>query len=315
MDVSIILLFFVVAAFFLNELYKHTNSFRNQFIDISKYRKSNVVNNDTEILNLGSNHPKFGLDYSETDVSGVNCAVGPQTLEYDFAILRKITSTIDYNGCVVIPICLLKMFLYRQVYRTVHYKYYTILSPSDIVGYSYTEKIINLWFPLFFHPRNIIRFIKDVKKDNRLDLDHNPLTTEEELNKDADMWINSWNKEFDIQLPTPELSQANKNDIRDNIRILRGMLEYCKSHGMKPVLVILPVTEYLSTRFPDDFVNNHILSYLKEANTVGAPIMNYLRDKRFTSPDLYINSFFMNKKGRKKFTKVFVEELKAKNIL
>ena len=44
-------------------------------------------------------------------------------------------------------------------------------------------------------------------------------------------------------------------------------------------------------------------------------VMNYLSDERFTDPALYINSFFFNSKGRKAFTKQFVEDLKAQSIL
>ncbi|MER8322379.1 hypothetical protein ABS243_19575, partial [Acinetobacter baumannii] len=63
---------------------------------------------DLQVVNLGSNHPKFGFDYSESGVKGLNCAVGPQTFEYDFAILRKIIPYLAPGAFVIIPVCLLK---------------------------------------------------------------------------------------------------------------------------------------------------------------------------------------------------------------
>lgn len=315
MIILIIILFLIVCAFLLNALYKRTNAYRNQFVDVRKFSEKGGVGNNLEIINLGSNHPKFGFDYTGLDVKGENWAVGPQTLEYDFSILRNNISHLASGAVVVIPICLLKMLLFRQEGRTVHTKYYSFLPPEDIVGYSKFEKFHRYDFPLLFHPRNMCSLIRDIKKDERLLLDENPLKTEEALNKDADHWIDIWNKEFDIKLPSPTLSADNKSDIQKNIQILKEMIEYCLSKGLKPVIAILPVTENLYSRFTPEFIERHILAYIAEANEVKVPIKNYLTDERFTDPSLYINSFFFNTNGRKMFTKQFIEDLRAQSIL
>lgn len=315
MIILIIILFLIVCAFFLNALYKRTNAYQNQFVDVRKFSEKGGVGNNLEIINLGSNHPKFGFDYTGLDVKGENWAVGPQTLEYDFSILRNNISHLASGAVVVIPICLLKMLLFRQEGRTVHTKYYSFLPPEDIVGYSKFEKFHRYDFPLFFHPRNMCSLIRDIKKDERLLLDENPLKTEEALNKDADHWIDIWNKEFDIKLPSPTLSADNKSDIQKNIQILKEMIEYCLSKGLKPVIAILPVTENLYSRFTPEFIERHILAYIAEANEVKVPVKNYLTDERFTDTSLYINSFFFNKIGRKKFTKQFIEDLRNQYIL
>lgn len=303
----------IVALFVANAIYKRTNHFNNQFVDVRKYWDMTTFPNNLQVVNLGSNHPKFGFDYSETGIRAVNCAVGPQTLEYDFAILRKITPYLTKDAFVIIPICLLKLFLYRQKSRSTHAKYYTFLTKDDIVGYSKMEQIKLLKFPLIFNPRLLRYVLCDVKKDTRLELTENPMKDAASLNKDADRWIDCWNREFDITLPTPILSGENKNDIQQNIRILREMLEYCKMHNFKPIITILPVTDYLSSRFTDEFVQEHILRYINAANSVKAPVLNYLNDERFTASELYINSFFMNKKGRKMFTKEIINRILDRN--
>lgn len=311
----ILILSIIACAFLLNALYKRTNAYQNQFVDVRKFSAKGGVGNNLEIVNLGSNHPKFGFDYTGLDVKGENWAVGPQTLEYDFSILRNNISHLASGAVVVIPICLLKMLLFRQEGRTVHTKYYSFLPPEDIVGYSKFEKFNRYDFPLFFHPRSIRSLIRDIKNDERLLLDENPLKTEEALNKDADHWIDCWNKEFDIKLPIPTLSAENKSDIQKNIQILKEMIEFCLSKGLRPVIAILPVTNYLYSRFTPEFIENHILAYIAEANEVKVPVKNYLTDERFTDPSLYINSFFFNTKGRKKFTKQFIEDLRVQSIL
>lgn len=299
----------IVILYIANAIYKRTNHFNNQFVDVRKYWDMTTFPNNLQVVNLGSNHPKFGFDYSETGINAVNCAVGPQTLEYDFAILRKITPYLTKDAFVIIPICLLKLFLYRQKSRSTHAKYYTFLAKDDIVGYSKMEQIKLLKFPLIFNPRLLRCVLRDVKKDTRLELTENPMKDAATLNKDADCWIDCWNREFDITLPTPNLSEENKSDIQQNIRILREMLEYCKMHNFKPIITILPVTDYLSSRFTDNFIKEHILRYINAANTIKVPVLNYLKDERFTASELYINSFFMNKKGRKLFTRRVLSDL------
>lgn len=315
MTVLIIVLLIIALAFGANVLYKRTNSYRNQFIDVRKFSVQGGVGDNLEIVNLGSNHPKFGFDYTGIGVRGENWAIGPETFEYDFAVLRKNASHLASGAVVVLPVCLLNFFLYRQKNRGTHVKYYSFLKSEDIVGYSRFEKFSRYRFPLFFHPRSVLALIRDVKKDNRLLLEENPLKTEEELNKDADFWINCWNKEFGIELPNPTLLPQHRNDILQNIRILSEMINYCKERGLKPVVAILPVTENLYSRFNQEFIEKYILGYIADANKENVPVVNYLHDARFTSPELYINSFFFNAVGRKKFTKQFIDDLRAQNIL
>lgn len=315
MIILIIILFLITCAFLLNALYKHTNAYQNQFVDVRKFFTKGGVGDNLEIINLGSNHPKFGFDYTGLDVRGENWGIGPETFEYDFAVLRKNVSHLAAGAVVIIPVCLLNFFSYRKKNRGTHVKYYSFLPPKDIVGYSQLDKWSNYSFPLLFHPRRLYSLLRDTKKDNRLLLDTNLCKTEAELKKDADKWINSWNKEFGIKLPSLTLSANNEKDISNNIQILKEMIEYCLSKGLKPVIAILPVTNYLYSRFTPEFIEKHILAYIDDANEAKVPVVNYLTDERFTDSSLYINSFFFNTKGRKKFTKQFIEDLRAQSIL
>lgn len=300
----------LILVLILNALYRRTNHFNNQFVDVKKYWKPNALRQNLDVVNLGSNHPKFGLDYSECRLTGENLAIGPQTFEYDFAVLRHNIHRLNEHATVLIPVCLLKFFLYRQKSRNIHTKYYTFLPSKDIVGYSFWEKMTNVVFPLLFHPKRFRYLIKDIKKDNRMELVENPNSSEDFLKSDAEKWIKCWEQEFDISFDNLCLSSKNRKDVQMNVDILRNMLEYCVQHELKPAIAILPVTEYLSSRFSDEFITKHILAYIDKANVVNAPVLNYLKDGRFTAPGYYINSFFMNRVGARKFTKQLVDYFK-----
>lgn len=317
MNFFFILIFIFCGAFFafiLNALYKRTNDYRNIFADTEKFRNDDSIPNGLQLVNLGSNHPKFGFHYDGLNVKAMNWAVGPQSLEYDFAILRKECHHLADNAVVLIPICVLKMFLYRHPFGE-HLKYYGILPKDDIVGYTQKTKNTHIDYPLLFHPKKIKRLIKDVPAvTNNLLIDTNPMN-ETQLKADADFWINCWNREFDIDINNLVLSDINKTNIKRNIHLLNEMIQFCLDRKLRPVICILPVTDYLGSRFSEDFVKNQILAYVNEANTQKCPVLDHLKDSRFTDSSLYINSFFFNLQGRKQFTKMIIEELKDNQIL
>lgn len=312
--VALFILACLVGVLCLNSIYKRTNHYRNIFADTEKFRNDAAIPNGLQLVNLGSNHPKFGFDYDGLGIKAMNWAVGPQSLEYDFAILRKECPHLASRAVVLIPICVLKFFLYRHPFRE-HLKYYGVLPKEDIAGYSDETKRKCIDYPLLYHPKLLKRLLRPARKDSsRLLIDKNPMN-EDQLKADADFWINCWNKEFNIDIDNLSLSEENKENIRRNISLLHDMIQFCLDTDLQPVVCILPVSEYLGSRFSGEFVNNQILAYITEANTQECPVLNHLKDRRFTDSSLYINSFFFNLHGRKAFTKMLVEELKDKNIL
>ena len=297
----------------LNRHYKKTNHYLNDFYDVRKFWGEQAfqvhIQRNLEVVNLGSNHPKFAFSYNDFGIKGDNWAVGPQTLEYDFKILRKYHSFLAPDATVIIPICLFKMFLYRQKPRYFHYKYYTFLSPVDIVGYSLDEMDVHINRPLYYNWRLSKCIFHDVPPYTLLDLIENPLNNENALNADAQSWVDCWNKEFDIDIDHIELSESNKADIEKNIEILSSIIDFCLERNYHPVIALLPITDYLMKRLPSDFCNKYYINFINKANKRNVPILNYLTDSRFTSPDFFINSFFMNKRGRTVFTKQILKDL------
>lgn len=311
--IVIVAVIVLVGSIILNALYKRTNAFQNQFVDIKKFQRLKDADR-FDIVNLGSNHPKFAFDYSESGVKGMNWAVGPQTFMYDFAILKKYKKHLNLDAKVIIPVCPLKFFL-LHTQRNNLVKYYRIFLKHEMLNYDIKQKLTEYTLPVFRHPARAKRIIKDVRADNRLSLTKNPMN-KEQIAKDATFWIEGcWNPEFNIDIAHMSLlSEANQKSIEGNIRILSEMIQYCIDNGLQPILAMLPVTKELSSKFSEEFIQQYILKYINESNKQCVPVMNYFKDERFDSPDLYINSFFMNVVGRKYFTKIFVSELKGMEV-
>ena len=300
------LLCFVTSIFILNKLYKNTNYHKNKFIDTHKFKD---IPKNLEIVNLGSNQPKFAFDYEKSDVLGMNWGVGPQSFEYDFRILEQYHSFLKRDSIVLITICPFSFLFYKDKNKTASHKYYKFLKPSFVDGFSKLKKFLYIDYPALLAKKQVLRIIKDVKKDNRLELDFNPMNNNE-IKQDAQKWINGWKKQFNTNdLGDIELTDEHKSDIKINIKILKDMIDFCLEQDYKPVLMILPVTTELSNLFPDEFIKKYILDYIEESNEKDVTFLNYWKDERFEKDEYYINSFFMNTIGRDKFTKQVLEDL------
>jgi hypothetical protein len=313
--VTVPICFYFVFKYFNNQ-YKQTNYYKNKFFDVEKFIGNDsrriLIPHDLEIINLGSNQPKFAFDYSGTNMPGMNWAMGPQSFEYDFKILKQFHRFLKEKAFVLIPVCPFSFFLYRYTSDTVNYKYYKFLDSEQINNYSLRTKRLHIDYPILTAKRNLVRLLKDVSPaSKRLSLSVNPMD-EKELKADAQKWMKGWLKEFSLNsLDKISLSAKNKHDIEKNITILSEMIDFCLERNYRPVIMMITVTRELSSLFPQSFVDEHILENIMKANKPKIPVFNYLNDNRFISTDLYFNSFFLNAKGRNIFTKVIVNDLKS----
>lgn len=308
-SIFLILLIAGVLYFFVNNRFKKTNHYKNQFVDSFKFKIEIPLNLD--VVNLGSNQPKFAFDYADCGLSGMNWAVGPQSLDYDFRLLKQYHSYLKEDALVLIPICVFGFFLYELKNKSANFKYYPFLQPSLIKNYSSRTKFFYIDNPVLTAKRSLISLIKDIPENKQLEITSNPMN-DEKIVQDANYWINGWKKQFSIKdLNSIVLSDENKMSIEKNVKILEEMIAFCLERGYRPIMLLLPVTDELSDQIPDVFVDKYILDKIQQANEKNIPILNYLKDNRFKSRDLYFNSFFFNKQGRQIFTKQVIADLAA----
>lgn len=311
----VILLFAVVVAVVLlalNSLYKRTNAYRNQFKDIDKFGRLAIQPDASiDVVVLGSNAPKFAFDFSEVgSLVCDNWAVGPETFEYDFIILKKFAGKLKRGAFVVWPVCPGKFFLDKFKGRAEFVKYYGFLDGQEFPDFDSSQRIRDFKYPLFFHPKRIKRLVKDTAEDKRMELDYNPMGAGE-VAKDASWWIHGcWNPEFGIDIENmAPLSEENRKAVDFNIGILRSAIEFSRARGLRIIFAYLPLTKELGEHFPADYVEKQMTRYVKEAvGESGIPLVDYMRDGRFQDRSLYFNSFFMNRNGARAFTKTFITE-------
>lgn len=302
--------------FIANKLLQKTNWYLNQYGDCVKFRKQKF---EMDIVNLGSSPAKYAFDFSGLPISGANWATAPQPISYDFRIIKNYHSYIKKDGILLLLFCpfsgFVKDYEDKEAHKKYHYFLHPILNPhfSETTYEQVRQEVEQPLKTLLRYPfRTLCQMLRFRK--NPFVIDKNPMT-ERQIKKDAEFWFNGWKIEFgldDLDLP---LSMKNKTAIDYNSELLCEIADFCKERSLNPVIVVAPITRYLSTLIPAAFQRAVFYDMIEKAKREKhVPVLDYSQNKQLTTDDLYINSFFLNSKGRKKFTRKVLQDLKLLNM-
>lgn len=307
-----IIIVLMMGLIFLNFLYMRTNDYKNRISQLEKFKK---VPTNLEVVNLGSSYSRNAFDYRVTNYNGFNFALAPQSLSYDFRILKNYKNNIKKNGVVliVLPDFVFGFLDYKS--NSINDRYYYFLRKENILNHNiFKQKFIRL-FPLLFNPRGILRIIKDNKLINLEE--EKSCSSREEVKKEAESRIKGWIKQFNLIniINKDEIPIEIKEMFKKNQEILGHMIDYCLENNFKPVVVVPPCSKEINDFFSDEYLDEILYKNIRLGNSKNILFLDYLKDKRFQDYRLYINSDMLNKKGREIFTKVVIEDLKKNNYL
>lgn len=311
----------LVVFIFLNKLVKKTNWWKNKFIGTEQfvsgagYRDNTIRNYD--VINLGSNPARYAFFYE--DVKGQSWATGSQGADMDLEILKLYHSYLKEGGVILIPIMpfssLSPYLKERQEYWGVDYysKFAKILDSSQVSKLPYGRKLIRyLSYPLFYERRSLRYIIRDVQP-NEIYLQSEQRMMKLELEEDATMWIKNWKKEFRLKTLYDVFEDRWAPYYEDAIGIYKTIVDFCLERNLKPVLIFVPMTSHLAKLFPEKVRNYLVTDFVKRINVHKIPFLDYSDDMRFINDELYINSFYMNLKGRKIFTHQVLSDIGLEN--
>lgn len=309
---------FAICSIVLNKLIKKTNWYSNkfrfthQFVSNMGYRDNIIRNYD--IVNLGSNPAAYGLFYEK--VKGQNWATGSQGLDMDFEILKYFHSYIKKGGYVLIPIM---PFSSISPYIKVrggfwNEEYYAKF--ASILDYSQVDRLPNsrkvrlfLKYPLLVRPKAIQYLVKDVERDNSIAISEQ-LMMEMELMQHAQSFMKGWLHEFNLKALTIEELAPRMKYAEEAISIVKNMVDYCIERELKPVFITIPMTDYLSSLFPENVTKLLTYDFIDKCNVRNILFLDYSKVEELKDSSLFKDSFFYNLKGRKVFTNQVLKDLK-----
>jgi hypothetical protein len=304
----------VLSFIVLNKFVKTTNWYKNNFVHTQQFVSNAGYRTDTqrnyEIVNVGSNPARFAFFYE--DVIGQNWSTGLQGLDMDLEILKYFHSYIKKDGIVLLPIVPFSSVSGCLQPELSYIAKFTVILDGPQIDKTPQGKRSYRWvkYPLYYNWKSLLRLlIKDEQRNDSLSITEQMMQPLE-LNMDALTWMDIWKKEFNIKdwnAPlTPKLQEGRKISVKD----LQNMIDFCIERNLKPVLILPPMTKYLSRLLTDTIRETYIYSFIREANVKNIPFLDYLGDERFSDPNFYFNSFFLNLRGRKVFTKQVLKDLK-----
>lgn len=306
--ITIGIVFFIL----LNILYKKTNYYKINILQSNKFKE---IPDNLEIVNLGSSYAKYAFDYSKVGIKGFNFGIQPQSLSYDFRILKQFKDKLKKNGVVIITIPNFVFAFLDYPIDEYNYKYYSFLNKENILNYSSLKKYLVKYFPLLLQPRKLKYILKDISKENMDRLVF--VESKEDAKKEAQKRINGWMSQFKL------LNINNKEELPLDIKkmfietqnLLEEMINYSLSNELKPVIVIPPCSKELNDFFSDEFLEKILYSNIEKANKNLIPVLNYLKNSEFQDYHLYMGVDLLNIKGRKLFTNKVIADLKKINYL
>lgn len=291
----------------INGAIRRTHWFNEElFPDCRKFWNYNTFN--TDVINLGSTSGYYAFDYEGLPIKGGNFALRHNPLSGDQAILKNYFGYLNPKGShVIIPLCVFSSL--AGSYDFMEDRFYTLIYPSSIPHFSYRRqqqiKAIAASpirrFPLW-------SFYTELRAQLR-GTGHSTLT-EEQMKADAERWIKGWKHEFALSDFSQLLSLFNKDGVNDAAEILNDIISFCKERKIKPVIMIPPMYHTLAEEFDEKARQLFVYDLIEKIEDKTVQFYNYMDDSRFSrDSSLFMNSFFLNKKGAKKFTRIALTDI------
>lgn len=285
-----------------NDKILKSNWYHNMFIHLEEYEK---IQKNSDFICIGSSPAKFAIDFqSEQTIKGANLAVLPETIYYDFQVLKNYHSFLKPGGTVILVLC--PFTFCKDKYKNengsknyLNIRYYPILHRALIDNFDYSLFHKYVEEPMLLGKDAWKRLLKDSPKSTRFGVSVNSLS-DEEMKQCAEDRVKGWMKEFGLKNLDPLDFPSSVNDaIEKNIRIYQQMKEFIAERGYKAIVIIPPFSKELTEMLPASLIKHNIIDPLEK---VGLPYISYIGEKKWMNKEYYLDAFLMNSKGRKLLT-------------
>ncbi len=303
--VCLLIILLIVMIWIFNSIYMKTPFYLNQVKPVEKFH--HIIPENLEIINTGSNHAYFSIDWSLIGVKGFSLASGPQSVMWDYRLLKKYRSHVDNSGGGKILLVLSNLMFGFLEYTNPESdkRYYYFMQPNEIPRYTKWQDFVYHRMPVLANWRNIIHCFY-----HRGTLVSETEPTLEYAEQQSDLRIAGWKSQFDLKdLQHRESVKHLEENIKKAAGVVRKMVDESRAAGLTTILMIPPlsavINKKLAPEFLDEVLYKPVRKYLDDV-----PLLDYVHDERFQDYRLYQNGDFMNEAGRKKFMPILWYDIK-----
>lgn len=312
--IIIILVVSITSFWYLNILYKRTNHYQNRLVTIRDYLEG--VPNDLKLVTFGSTYSKYAFNtFKENNLNAFNFSVDAECLECDFEILKQYESHLSPDAVVAFSLAACVACCKEEVVVLNPLNYMHIMDDLHISRALKTRKNwVKFRFPLLGKSlKNVKYLIADVAPISDVVQKIKPAYTAEQRNAAMKGMADGWIRLFKlVNLRDIDFTDEMQNRIRKNTETLRSMIEYSKSKGWRPVVVVIPHSALLNSYFSDAFVESSLKRIAVDATKgLNVPFFDYRKHKDYQyNPSMFLDGGFrMSKIGSNHFTRIVLDDL------
>lgn len=277
---------------------------------LQKFRN---VPKEIQIVCVGTTQAHFAIDFSDVPVQGFNMALYRNPIIFHRFLLEKYEKRIQKNAVVLIsleyPIFCIDCFEKIAKENAVQYaKLLTGRNPyNSLIG-----QLCLRFYPAHLDKQmqNFLSF-KNVEERNRYVNHYKPW---EWTNLCKNLIEYGWEKEIGIadyvmeghKKALPKVDTAMKRGVLQTVELIY----YCREKGWRPVLLGLPYSNILDQYIPDSFKRKCFyrnIQYIQDRTS--CKFLDYSADKRMQNINNYMDVWFLNERGRQKFTQIVLKDL------
>lgn len=309
----------VLLLFLLNIPYREIDDAK--YMDMWNLRMLGNQIKEVEIANVGSSHGAYDFTYDELTEEGFSCfnfGSASQTYQYDLALLQEYGEHLD-EGCVLfIPVSYFS-FNNETVNETeaqaLSVKYYHCLSPQNIPDYDLYTDIVTTRLPILSAGKDLLKLLPEFSLSLKV------LAAEEGSAPEGSDGVTAESAETDesdIALFAERAAARydrhfnNKEDLflPEREEQLLSLIDYCKKHELKPVLITTPFSSYYNNPVSEDFLDRFYGTVNRIASDTNVNYYDYSHDARFSENLTYFSdSDHLNAEGAAYFMEIISEEV------
>jgi DltD protein len=277
----------------LNLFYIRTNGYKS----LDGTYKFYMVPDNINVMNLGSSHGEFGLDYEEINtITGFNFGLRGQSHYFDLQVLKKYSDKLATGCVVVIPVSCFSLL--QGVDYDQRILYYRVLGYGSIPDHNPIEYVKFRLLPVLAASFNVKYLISD-KKSIDPDLFATPGADEEFYIYNALYYYGLFE----------DLKKEGANN-ENNVKTLGEIVEYCQDNGFKPVLITTPFTNHYNYWYSTEDYSEFYAAIDSIVEKYGVPYLDYSHDPRFGGTlEWFGDSDHLNPTGRRIFTTILLSDL------
>lgn len=288
----------------LDNKVKATNWYKNQVICPDNYPTNEWYREHSErnfdLVVLGSSSARYAYNFENSNIKAFNWALQPQSMEFNFNVLKTYFSILKKGGRVLINFSPMSALSVENKWAISSCdRYYSILDASLIPNYAEVER--RRRHPIISTRGRCLKYLyKDIDFETG-NFKHRKCISEKDFEEDAIYWTNLWKKEFAISDLNAPLTDFNKLGMKTRVALVNQMIEFCLERELEPIAVFTPIHSSMYKFFSDTYWQNYFEAF---KNQLKFPVsfLDFYHDRSFISDDFFYNSFFMNDKGASLFT-------------